>query len=157
SQTLSFLPAAAITCTRPGVTLNDATGNMQTVTLNHGCSVAGNVNVVPDAGIADVNPSLFFGTDYTSQLNSKPLFNVLFGVAASEVLYRELQVAQGKAQRVAGGIDLVNNATGAPGADGIQDDMDASGAINADDDIIPIDRNGDGVITIAGEDRNGDG
>ena len=97
SQALDFLNPAAPSCDATTIAVA-ASGALQAYTLHINCT--GLINVVPDAGIADVEAALFTTTTAAdiAALSPSPLFQILFAPAVSLNLYRAMQLSQGLTQ-----------------------------------------------------------
>ena len=95
SQAIPFLSKTAPTCSTTGVVVNEA--GLEQYTLSSGCT--GVENIVPDAGIADVEAQLFLDSSQAvvDGLTATSLLQVIFAPVVTENLYRELQDAQGLA------------------------------------------------------------
>ncbi|MEQ6341182.1 MAG: hypothetical protein M3A44_05875 [Gammaproteobacteria bacterium] len=80
-------PASGACAAAAAVTINGVTFNQKT-----GCTDA---NLIPTAGMSDVEPELFASQGYNGGLSKAPIVGAMFGVPVSEKLYRQLQALQG--------------------------------------------------------------
>lgn len=87
-----FTDPASASCAAAGtVTFGGLVWNQKT-----GC---GEVNLVPDAGVSDVEPALFASQGYKGTLPAPtPIVAQVFGIPVNDKLYRKLQVEQGIAE-----------------------------------------------------------
>ncbi|MEO1204345.1 MAG: substrate-binding domain-containing protein, partial [Pseudomonadota bacterium] len=93
STPLLFLNPTAPSCDAP-IAATVGAGE-QAYQIHGNCS--GNISVVPDAGVADVEAALFNTTTAAdiAALNPQALFQIVFAPAVSENLYRAMQTSQG--------------------------------------------------------------
>lgn len=80
-------PASGACAAATAVTINGVIFNQKT-----GCADA---NLIPTAGMSDVEPELFASQGYNGGLSKAPIVGAMFGIPVSEKLYRQLQALQG--------------------------------------------------------------